>query len=460
MLTQSRQSRIRVLQFLDGALFAVALLVAYGLRAVSATPLSLHPLEAFRGYLWLVPVVWFFGPAALASQGFYEHARLTSRLDLALRTVRGGLLLTLGLILVLFFTREQAARSVVLLVGAFGGILVLARPAFWTWLVRRHLDTSSLRRHVVWVGTPDENARARQALSATDRDHIETVAELDPRTDTARIEHLLHHHAANAVVVSLAGLDPAQVSPILAACEREGVEAVVRPGVFAAHPYRLTLEQFAGETVIHYRAQAAPHAHLAIKHALDYAFGIVLLVACTPLLLVVALLVRLSSPGPILFRQTRAGLNGRPFTLYKFRTMQAGADRRQAELASQNEMRGPVFKIARDPRVTRLGRILRRHSLDELPQLWNVLRGEMSLVGPRPLPVEEVRRFQNHADRRRLSVKPGLTCLWQISGRNDIADFDDWVRLDLTYIDRWSLWLDFKILLATVPVALLGRGGR
>jgi lipopolysaccharide/colanic/teichoic acid biosynthesis glycosyltransferase len=140
--------------------------------------------------------------------------------------------------------------------------------------------------------------------------------------------------------------------------------------------------------------------------------------------------------------------------------MTVDAEKRQAELAGRNEMTGPVFKVREDPRVTRLGRILRRHSLDELPQLWNVLRGEMSLVGPRPLPVDEVARFDDHAHRRRLSVRPGLTCLWQISGRNDIADFNDWVRLDLDYIDQWSLWLDLKILVATIPVMLLGRGGR
>jgi lipopolysaccharide/colanic/teichoic acid biosynthesis glycosyltransferase len=146
--------------------------------------------------------------------------------------------------------------------------------------------------------------------------------------------------------------------------------------------------------------------------------------------------------------------------MFKFRSMSADAEQHQADLAARNEMRGPVFKVSDDPRVTRVGRFLRRHSLDELPQLWNVVRGEMSLVGPRPLPVEEVRRFDDDTHRRRLSVKPGLTCLWQISGRNDIADFADWVRLDLTYIDNWSLWLDCKILLATVPVALFGRGGR
>jgi lipopolysaccharide/colanic/teichoic acid biosynthesis glycosyltransferase len=153
-------------------------------------------------------------------------------------------------------------------------------------------------------------------------------------------------------------------------------------------------------------------------------------------------------------------LNGRPFTLYKFRTMVTNAEQLQHELAAMNEMSGPVFKVTNDPRITPFGKFMRKFSIDEWPQFYNVLRGEMSLVGPRPLPVDEVRRFHDLAHRRRLSVKPGLTCLWQISGRNNVKDFKDWVRLDLEYIDNWSLWLDFKILLRTVPVVLVGNGAR
>jgi lipopolysaccharide/colanic/teichoic acid biosynthesis glycosyltransferase len=146
--------------------------------------------------------------------------------------------------------------------------------------------------------------------------------------------------------------------------------------------------------------------------------------------------------------------------MYKFRTMVSNAEQLKAELAAMNEMSGPVFKISSDPRITRIGRWLRKFSLDEFPQLFNVLRGEMSLVGPRPLPVDEVKRFNDLAHRRRLSVKPGLTCLWQISGRNNVTDFKDWVRLDLEYIDNWSLWLDLKILWRTVPIVLTGAGAR
>jgi lipopolysaccharide/colanic/teichoic acid biosynthesis glycosyltransferase len=171
-------------------------------------------------------------------------------------------------------------------------------------------------------------------------------------------------------------------------------------------------------------------------------------------------LIKITSPGPVFFKQQRSGLNGAPFTLYKFRTMVTNAEQSKHELEAMNEMRGPVFKVTSDPRITRIGKWLRRYSLDELPQLLNVLRGQMSLVGPRPLPVSEVKRFNDLAHRRRLSVKPGLTCLWQISGRNQINDFKDWVRLDLEYIDNWSLWLDLKILLRTIPVVFLGTGAK
>jgi lipopolysaccharide/colanic/teichoic acid biosynthesis glycosyltransferase len=176
--------------------------------------------------------------------------------------------------------------------------------------------------------------------------------------------------------------------------------------------------------------------------------------------LFIAAAIKFTSPGPVLFRQQRSGLSGAPFTLYKFRTMITNAEQFKHELEAMNEMSGPVFKLTNDPRITPIGRWLRKYSLDELPQLWNALRGEMSLVGPRPLPVDEVKRFDNLAHRRRLSMKPGLTCLWQISGRNQISDFKEWVRLDLEYIDHWSLWLDLKILLLTVPVVLRGTGAK
>jgi exopolysaccharide biosynthesis polyprenyl glycosylphosphotransferase len=194
-----------------------------------------------------------------------------------------------------------------------------------------------------------------------------------------------------------------------------------------------------------------------VKRALDIAFSGFLLVFLTPLFFLVAALVKCTSPGSILFRQTRVGLNKRQFKIYKFRTMIANAEQVQDALLPMNEMAGPVFKITNDPRITPLGRLLRKTSIDELPQLFNVLKGEMSLVGPRAMSLRDYQLFDQDWQRRRFSVKPGITCLWQVNGRSSIA-FEKWMELDMQYIDKWSLWLDFKILARTVPAVLRGTG--
>ena len=460
MLTHTQRTRTHLRQVADGCLFAVAVILAYYLRARFPW-LDLPALDPLGEYLWLLPVVALLGPWVLTSQGLYAPPRPTTRLGAFFLILRGCTLTVVGLILFLFIVREQLARSVIMLVGAIGGALVYVRHEVTAWLDTRAFAQAELRRRVLWVGNREENRQLRDALTRIERTAIEEVGEFDPSAQPAEaFVRLLHEQAVNVVILNLAGVERTQASRVLQACAYEGVEVVVRPGLLALPSPRVTVDQFGGEAVFFFRAQAASPRLLALKQAFDYLIGAVLLVLLAPLLGLIALIIRLSSPGPAFYRQTRAGLNGRPFAMFKFRSMSVDAEQHQADLAARNEMRGPVFKVSDDPRVTLVGRFLRRHSLDELPQLWNVVRGEMSLVGPRPLPVEEVRRFDDDTHRRRLSVKPGLTCLWQISGRNDIADFADWVRLDLTYIDNWSLWLDCKILLATVPVALFGRGGR
>nr|MBA2526070.1 sugar transferase [Pyrinomonadaceae bacterium] len=199
---------------------------------------------------------------------------------------------------------------------------------------------------------------------------------------------------------------------------------------------------------------------LLIKGTIDRVGAFVALAILFIPMLLVALVVRATSKGSAIFRQQRAGKHGEPFTMFKFRSMSNDAEQRRADLMPFNQMQGPVFKVENDPRVTPFGRWLRRTSFDETPQLFNVLLGDMSLVGPRPLPLYEVDKFEHTAQRRRLSVKPGLTCLWQIRGRNEVTDFSDWVKLDLEYIDQWSLGLDFKILARTIPTVVFGLGAK
>jgi lipopolysaccharide/colanic/teichoic acid biosynthesis glycosyltransferase len=195
-----------------------------------------------------------------------------------------------------------------------------------------------------------------------------------------------------------------------------------------------------------------------MKHAFDWIVSLILLVLLSPVFLAISIAILVTMGRPVFFTQSRAGLYGRQFRMIKFRTMVADAEAKQTELQAQNEMTGPVFKVADDPRVTRLGRFLRKSSLDELPQLVNVFLGQMSLVGPRPLPIKEQQKIRGW-HRRRLSMKPGITGIWQVSGRNNI-DFEDWMKLDYRYVDDWSLRLDLVILMKTVPVVLLGKGAR
>jgi exopolysaccharide biosynthesis polyprenyl glycosylphosphotransferase len=247
-----------------------------------------------------------------------------------------------------------------------------------------------------------------------------------------------------------------QIQGTIAVCEQAGVESEYLSDAFQ---HAIARPEYGGldhQPMV--RMKVVEHDYrLVIKRAIDVAGSLFGLIFLTPVMLAVAIAIKLTSPGPVLFKQERYGLNKRRFGMLKFRTMVPDAENLQAVLEHRNEAEGPVFKIRDDPRITRIGRTLRKTSLDELPQLWNVLRGEMSLVGPRPLPARDVSRFDRSSLLRRFSVKPGLTCLWQIHGRSDTS-FTSWIMLDLEYIDSWSLVLDFWILLRTVPAVLRARG--
>jgi exopolysaccharide biosynthesis polyprenyl glycosylphosphotransferase len=240
-------------------------------------------------------------------------------------------------------------------------------------------------------------------------------------------------------------------------CEQHGIAMRLHADPFSLKTARWRAEVVAGDHHISTYREAGEGWTQTIKRALDFAVAATLLLILLPVLFCVAIAIRLTSSGPILFLQDRIGLNKRRFKIWKFRTMVADAEKLRAGLAQQNETGGPAFKMKNDPRVTPLGRWLRRTSLDELPQLLNVLKGDMSLVGPRPLPVRDYEGFSEDWQRRRFSIKPGITCLWQINGRSGIS-FDQWMRLDLQYLDEWSLWLDFKILAKTLPAVLKGAG--
>jgi exopolysaccharide biosynthesis polyprenyl glycosylphosphotransferase len=251
----------------------------------------------------------------------------------------------------------------------------------------------------------------------------------------------------------------AEAEPAIYACEEQGIDIWMIPDFFEKTTVaKVSFDDFERMPVMAFRTTPEFSWPIIFKDVFDRVAAGLMLVVVSPLMLVVALLVKATSRGPVLFRQVRQGYRGKPFTLYKFRTMVSNAEQLKAELEVLNEMDEVVFKIERDPRITPIGRALRKWSIDELPQLFNILRGEMSLVGPRPMLHTEIDKFK-YWQRRKLSVKPGLTCLWQISGRSNLT-FEEWMRLDLEYIDNWSLGLDFRILLRTIPVVLTARGAR
>jgi exopolysaccharide biosynthesis polyprenyl glycosylphosphotransferase len=271
------------------------------------------------------------------------------------------------------------------------------------------------------------------------------------------LEELLKKRVVNEVYLA-SNRDPhrAEMQTAIGVLERFGIPFALPACGFRFGRARPQHEKAVADGYVHYLSIRSKPIQQAIKRAFDIFASAIALACLSPLMIVVALLVKLTSRGPVLFKQDRVGLHGRSFHMLKFRSMIANAEELKAKLMAQNEQQGPVFKMTRDPRITTVGRFIRKYSIDELPQLLNVLRGEMSVVGPRPPIPSEVAKYEAW-QRRRLSVRPGLTCVWQVSGRNEIS-FEEWMYLDMQYIDHWSLAQDFQLILKTVPIVLTGRG--
>ena len=475
MLQRDRQIRTQVHQLIDGGLFAVGLWLAHWLRYnwylhFSSLKYHLHfrwfnynpdSISGFdSGYVSLFWVVIPMAILVLEAQDFYKQPIVALRREQAWQLAKSCFLCTIGLILVIYLVRGAQARGVIVLFGFCSFALVWLKEELVRWDRRTKFGHTHYAKRVVLVGSRGETQGLREDIQSAHPD-LTVAGEFDlNETSTEQLVSFLHEHAVNGVILSPRHTFFGKIEQAIQACELEGIEAWLVADFFQTQISRTAIDDFCGRPmlVFHSGPQMASWSGV-IKQVMDF-FGaaFLLLLALPFIFLPVAVLIKLTSPGPIFFRQKRAGLNGRPFTMYKFRSMVTNAEQLKQELSALNEMSGPVFKVTNDPRVTPLGRFLRKFSLDEFPQLLNVLVGDMSLVGPRPLPVDEVNRFDDLAHRRRLSVKPGLTCLWQVLGRSEVSDFKEWVRLDLEYIDHWSLWLDFKILWWTIPVVLLGKG--
>lgn len=463
MLRRDQQVRMHIHQLLDACLYAISFWLAYLLRSNEQiiALLGLEPVRAFDRYVWLYLVLIPVAPLILESQGFYDRPLICSRRATAWPLLKASVISSVGLIIVLFFTRVDLARSVAVLFGAISFVLVFLKEELMQMGLRSKFAQAQFKRRFILVGTSEDTAQMRAELKRRPEDGIVALAELNlSETSAEQLVDLLHEHSVNGVIINAKQAYFDQVETAIKACEREGVETWLVADFFKTQLSRTSFDDFHGRPVMVFRTAPEASWQSLCKQVFDFLFALVCVIVLSPLFVLVALSIKLTSPGPILFRQQRCGLNGHPFTIFKFRTMVTNAEQRKQELAAMNEMSGPVFKVSNDPRVIPIGKFLRKFSIDEWPQFFNVLRGEMSVVGPRPLPVDEVKRFDDMAHRRRLSVRPGMTCLWQVSGRNEVKDFKDWVRLDLEYIDNWSLWLDLKILWRTVPIVLAGTGAK
>ena len=467
MLRNQRQIENNVSKFIDGLFFALSLWLAHGLRGFLNVDLfgaeseiaSFWGEPSGRPYIWISLLLLFTAPITLNTQGFYSQSYWTSRKQVFWLITKATMIVTLGIILGIFALKIQLTRSVIILFAIICIMLMLIKEEIWQFIQNKRIGRPDSQKRLILLGSESETREMLERIGDGKNKNYRVMLEFNINRDPINeLVQNLHKHSANVVLINAGHTKFDLIEKVINACELEGVEVWLAADFFNTQIARTTVDDFQGVPLLVFQTTPAPSLQSLTKQMIDYIGAFTMILILSPLLLICALSVKLTSQGPIMFRQKRSGINGRPFTMFKFRSMNTNAEQRKHELEAMNEMSGPVFKVSSDPRITPIGRILRKYSLDELPQLINVLQGSMSLVGPRPLPEDETKRFEDLSHRRRLSVKPGLTCLWQISGRNEIKEFSDWVRLDLEYIDNWSLWLDIKILIRTIPVVFKGTG--
>ena len=457
----------------DVILINVAFILAYWARYDLQLFRAVDPAfnVPYRVYLPFVAVFTLLLILVYRQQGVYRTRRQISWFDEFYAIVTGTATGTIIMIVFIFLYRPSFySRIIFIYAGILIVILLGAGRLFKVVLVghmrRRGIGTA----RVVIVGAGEVARTVMRAAVANPECGFRIIGFLDDNpvkgeTDIGRFKALgsidnlsdvVKEQSIDEVIITLPWQYHRKIISIMAHCERENARVRIVPDLFQMTIARMEIEEVAGVPMIGIREVSISGLNQLIKRTIDLAFAGLILAVAAPLMGLLALMIKLESPGPVLFRQERVGKNKERFTLYKFRSMVEGAEQQQEALKTLNEADGPLFKIKADPRMTNMGKWLRRFSLDELPQLYNVMRGEMSLIGPRPPVPAEVEQYQEW-HKRRLEVAPGLTGLWQVKGRSELT-FDEMALLDIYYVENWSLGLDTKILLQTIPRVILGNG--
>ncbi len=477
MFVRHKQVYSTILFMADWAVSLVALALAYSLRSlVRFSPLELSQhfnpqLLPFREYLFYFLLVLPGWLALLWVTQRYDTALHLPARRQASRLARFFLISGPLMALLTYTFKLEVSRPIFFLFLISAGALMGLNRVLLVWVLRSRNINEHNQIHILIVGTSEQARRLARRMESFQRWGFRVVGHLlangEQQAEGIKIlgaledlpQLLREGLAVHEIVFYSADVkDLADSEEMIRLCEDLGIRIRMAADFLPTAASRISVD-FLEELPLLTLSTVPEHSlPLVAKRVLDFLVASAGLVLFFPLMAATAFLIKLSSRGPIFYRQLRCGQFGRPFVLVKFRTMVEGAEDRLWEIKHLNEMSGPVFKMRNDPRVTWLGRFLRKSSIDELPQFWNVLKGEMSIVGPRAPVPEEVRHY-SIKQRRRLSVKPGITCLWQVSGRSEI-DFQQWMDLDLQYIDNWSLWRDLRIMLLTIPAVFTGRGAR
>jgi exopolysaccharide biosynthesis polyprenyl glycosylphosphotransferase len=463
-------------------LFDLAVMVlAFALATVPAlgVGLTISMAEFFSMRVKVQNLIIFFGLLILwhvlfSSFGLYASHRMSSRAAESADVVKATTLGSVGLwgAAALFHIQMASLPFLIVFLVISTGMLVCSRLALRVVLAQARLRGRNLR-NVLIVGTSRRAVEFAAKLQANPQLGYRVIGFADRpwdgidqfrRTghslacDLEGLPDFLRTNVVDEVVIALPIRSfHADACRVAAFCEEQGIILRVPSNIFNLKIARSGAEELEGHSSITHYTGVIEGWPVVMKRVVDFCLALSTLMVISPVLVLVAAVIKITSPGPIFFRQKRIGQNKRKFTIYKFRSMAVDAEHKMRELEHLNELSGPVFKIKHDPRITPVGRFLRKTSIDELPQLINVLKGDMSLVGPRPMSVRDYELFSEDWHRRRFSVRPGITCLWQVNGRNSVP-FEKWMELDMQYIDKWSLWLDFKILAKTIPAVLKGSG--